>query len=91
LRVRVRHYRESENPEAFEFPRFPGRASYRQLAQNDESLSYIELAHMDSAEKPTVHPLRASEPVLSLSKERTVEALKSLEIFPFMLSLSKRS
>jgi hypothetical protein len=34
-----------------------------------------------SAEKPTVHPSRASG--------RTVEPFKSLEIFPFMLSLSK--
>jgi len=41
----------------------------------------------DSAEKPSVHPSRASEPVLSLSKERTEERLKSLENIPFMLSL----
>jgi hypothetical protein len=37
----------------------------------------------DSAEKPSVHPSRASG--------RTEEPLKSLEIFPFMLSLSKHS
>ena len=36
---------------------------------------------LDSAEKPSVHPSRASEPVLSLSKERTVERLKSLGMF----------
>jgi hypothetical protein len=38
---------------------------------------------LDSAEKPSVHPSRASG--------RTEEPLKSLEIFPFMLSLSKHS
>jgi hypothetical protein len=38
---------------------------------------------LDSAEKPTVHPSRASG--------RTEEPLKSLEIFPFMLRLSKHS
>jgi hypothetical protein len=37
----------------------------------------------DSAEKPSVHPSRASG--------RTEEPLKSLAIFPFMLSLSKHS
>jgi len=40
--------------------------------------------------KPSVHPLRATEPVLSLTKERTEQG-KSLGIFPFMLSLSKHS
>ena len=38
---------------------------------------------IDSAEKPSVHPSRASG--------RTEEPLKYLEIFPFMLSLSKHS
>jgi hypothetical protein len=33
-----------------------------------------------SVEKPSVHPSRASEPVLSLTKERTEERSKSLEI-----------
>ena len=42
-----------------------------------------ELKKIDSAEKPFVHPSRASESVLSLSKERTEERLKSPEIFPF--------
>jgi hypothetical protein len=37
----------------------------------------------DSAEKPPVHPSRVSG--------RTEERLKSLEIFPFMLSMSKHS
>jgi len=39
----------------------------------------------DSAEKPSVYPSRASEPVLNLTKERTEERLKSLKMFPFML------
>ena len=39
----------------------------------------------DSAEKPSVHPSRASEPLLSLSKERTEEPSRSMEILPFML------
>ena len=39
----------------------------------------VENSKYDSAEKPSVHPSRASG--------RTVERLKSLEIFPFMLSL----
>src|SRR5258706_7869916 len=47
--------------------------------------------NFDSAEKPSVHPSRASEPVLSLTKERTEERLKSLESFPSMPSLSKHS
>jgi len=41
----------------------------------------IEYYAIDSAEKPSVHPSRASEPVLSLTKERTEERVKSLEIF----------
>ena len=42
----------------------------------------IEVSSLsDSAEKPSVHPSRASEPVLSLTKERTEERFKSLEIF----------
>jgi hypothetical protein len=41
------------------------------------------LQESDSAEKPSVHPSRASG--------RTEERLKSLEIFTFMLSLSKHS
>jgi hypothetical protein len=45
----------------------------------------------DSAEKTSVHPSRTSEPALRLSKGRTEETLKSLWIFPFMLSLSKHS
>jgi hypothetical protein len=43
----------------------------------------------NSAEKPSVHPSRASQPVLSLTKERTEEAVEIIGDFPFMLSLVK--